>query len=208
MDEDYSESDNLSSDNDEDDFLENNLNDSSREASSHSSEDIDDYGYEQTVKKKTNNITPLSKNRKPNENDYWKLIDKNSHIVNKSDQSLFTNETPLEIQKANEHQEIFDDPNFISNSEPIDFFHLLMPKSIFELFTIQTNIYKNQQKVKMLNEEFQPFSSLLKQKVYTVEEIKCYFGIVLWFGLLSNVDYQGKLIKSKNSKYLIFFFLI
>lgn len=98
-----------------------------------------------------------------------------------------------------------------SDSKPIDFFNLFFPEDFVQLLVDQTNLYAEQTIIELANKkQIKPFSRLFAWKKVDKGDIKLYIGMVLWMGLISNRDMEGKifLFNFFFTNYIIRFSLI
>ncbi len=79
-------------------------------------------------------------------------------------------------------------------SEPIDFVYLFLDETYWEYLAEQTNLYAQQSIIEMQNKgKLKPFSRVKAWKNTNSQEIKIYSALVLWTGLISNIDLKGKI---------------
>lgn len=88
----------------------------------------------------------------------------------------------------------------IKQPTPWDYFELFLPKNFRSCLAEETNRYAHQS-IEKIN--YSKRSRVNNWKNITIKEIDLYLGTILWMGILSNTEIQGKLFY-----YILLFFLI
>lgn len=121
----------------------------------------------------------------------WKIINNapefqpNSKLVD--DIKLEQINVQPEANPVNIPQHIIDNPT------PINIFSLLFPDELWNEMVVQTNLYESQEWKKLEEKgKIKDCSRIKEWKETTHDDLKKYAGIILWSGLLSNVDFKGK----------------
>lgn len=89
------------------------------------------------------------------------------------------------VQNVGVHPEICQN---YTNKTPIDFFCLFVTDDIFDLMVVETNRYANQN---LHNPHLEPKARLRQWKDTDPQEMRIFFGIVLWMGLVKYPNLQN-----------------